>query len=130
MFMLGFPLLLIPFAIYNIIAFLMPGVTWATVVSTVHMVSGADWTMSAGEMLIALAVVLLCGEVIKSTRVGLRTVVEAVPVPVVGIGGVTVERVREVTQTGAAGVAVVNAVMSASDPASVVRRMLQSFADA
>ena len=28
MFMLGFPLLLIPFAIYNIIAFLMPGVSW------------------------------------------------------------------------------------------------------
>ena len=27
MFMLGFPLLLIPFAIYNIIAFLMPGVS-------------------------------------------------------------------------------------------------------
>ena len=26
--MLGFPLLLIPFAIYNIIAFLMPGVSW------------------------------------------------------------------------------------------------------
>ena len=76
MFMLGFPLLLIPFAIYNIIAFLMPGVTWAGVVSTVHMVSGADWTMSAGEILIALAVVLLCGEVIKSTRVGLRTVVD------------------------------------------------------
>jgi hypothetical protein len=72
--MLGFPLLLIPFAIYNIIAFLMPDVTWAGVVSTVHMVSGGDWTMSAGEMLVALAVVLLCGEVIKSTRIGLRTV--------------------------------------------------------
>ena len=28
MFLLGFPLLLIPFAIYNIIAFLMPGVSW------------------------------------------------------------------------------------------------------
>jgi hypothetical protein len=26
--MLGFPFLLIPFAIYNIIAFLMPDVTW------------------------------------------------------------------------------------------------------
>ena len=26
--LIGFPLLLIPFAIYNIIAFLMPGVTW------------------------------------------------------------------------------------------------------
>ena len=29
--MLGFPLLLIPFAIYNIIAFLMPDVTWTGV---------------------------------------------------------------------------------------------------
>ena len=73
--MLGFPLLLIPFAIYNIIAFLMPDVTWTGVVTTVHMVSGADWTMSAGDLLITLAIVLLCGEVVKSTRVGLRNVV-------------------------------------------------------
>jgi hypothetical protein len=76
MFMLGFPLLLIPFAIYNIIAFLMPGVSWTGVISTVHMVSGADWTMSAGDTLIAFAIVLLCGEIIKSTRIGLRTVVD------------------------------------------------------
>jgi len=76
MFMLGFPLLLVPFAIYNIIAFLMPGVTWTGVISTVHMVSGADWTMAAGDMLVALAIVLLCGEIIKSTRVGVRTVVD------------------------------------------------------
>ena len=73
--MLGFPLLLILFAIYNIIAFLMPDVTWTGVVTTVHMVSGADWTMSAGDLLIALAIVLLCGEVVKSTRIGLRNVV-------------------------------------------------------
>ncbi|HEX3161315.1 MAG TPA: hypothetical protein VHQ92_01955, partial [Pseudolabrys sp.] len=70
------PLLLIPFTIYNIIAFLMPGVTWTGVVATVHMVSGADWTMSAGDILIALAIVLLCGEVMKSTRIGIRTVVD------------------------------------------------------
>jgi len=76
MFVLGFPLLLIPFAIYNIIAFLMPGVTWTGVVATVHMVSGADWTMSAGDILIALAIVLLFGEVMKSTRIGIRTVVD------------------------------------------------------
>jgi hypothetical protein len=76
MFVLGFPLLLIPFAIYNIIAFLMPGVTWAGVVATVHMVSGADWTMSAGDILIALAIILLCGEVMKSTRIGIRTVID------------------------------------------------------
>jgi hypothetical protein len=76
MFMLGFPLLLVPFAIYNIIAFLMPGVSWTGVISNVHMVSGADWTMSAGDVLVASAIVLLCGEIIKSTRVGLRTVVD------------------------------------------------------
>jgi hypothetical protein len=76
MFVLGFPLLLIPFAIYNIIAFLMPGVTWTGVVATVHMVSGADWTMSVGDILVALAIILLCGEVMKSTRIGVRTVVD------------------------------------------------------
>ena len=74
--MLGFPLLLIPFAIYNIIAFLMPGVTWTGVITTVHMASGANWTMSAGDMLVALAILLLCGEVLKSTRIGIRTVVD------------------------------------------------------
>jgi hypothetical protein len=74
--MLGFPLLLVPFAIYNIIAFLMPGVAWTGVVSTVHMMSGADWTMSAGDMLITSAILLLFGEVLKSTRIGMRTVVD------------------------------------------------------
>jgi hypothetical protein len=74
--MLGFPLLLIAFAIYNMVAFLMPGVSWTGVVSTVHMVSGADWTMSAGDILVALAILLLCGEILKSTRIGIRTVVD------------------------------------------------------
>jgi membrane-anchored protein YejM (alkaline phosphatase superfamily) len=76
MFILGFPLLLIPFAIYNIIAFLMPGVSWTATLTTEHMVSGADWTMSAGDMLITLAILLLFGEMMKSTRIGIRTVVD------------------------------------------------------
>ncbi|HET7191222.1 MAG TPA: hypothetical protein VFI98_04860 [Pseudolabrys sp.] len=76
MFMLGFPLLLVPFAIYNIVAFLMPGVTWSGAVTTVHMVSGADWSMSAGDVLITLAILLLFGEIMKSTRIGIRTVVD------------------------------------------------------
>jgi hypothetical protein len=76
MFILGFPLLLVPFAIYNIIAFLMPGVSWTGALTTVHIVSGADWTMSAGDMLIALAILLLFGEMMKSTRIGVRSVVD------------------------------------------------------
>ena len=74
--LVGFPLLLIPFAIYNIIAFLMPGVSWTGAFSTVHMVSGADWSMSAGDMLITLSILLLFGEMMKSTRIGMRTVVD------------------------------------------------------
>jgi len=76
MFMLGFPLLLIPFAIYNIVAFLMPGVSWTATATTVHVVSGADWTMSAGDMLVALGILVLFGEIMKSTRIGIRTVVD------------------------------------------------------
>jgi len=76
MFLIGFPLLLVPFAIYNIIAFLMPGVSWSSTLTTVHLASGADWTMSASDMLITLAVLLLFGEVMKSTRIGMRTVVD------------------------------------------------------
>ena len=74
--LIGFPLLLIPFAIYNIIAFLMPGVSWTSALTTAHIVSGGDWSMSAGDMLITLAVLLLFGEMMKSTRIGIRTVVD------------------------------------------------------
>ena len=76
MFLIGFPLLLIPFAIYNIVAFLMPGVGWTGALTTVHMVSGGDWSMSAGDMLITLAILVLFGEIMKSTRIGIRTVVD------------------------------------------------------
>jgi hypothetical protein len=76
MFMLGFPLLLIPFAIYNIIAFLMPSVAWTSVVSTVHMMSGTDWTMTTGDVLVAVAILLLCGEVMKSSRISRRTIID------------------------------------------------------
>jgi hypothetical protein len=76
MFLIGFPLLLLPFAIYNIIAFLMPGVSWSGTIASIHMVSGADWTMTASQVLIAFALLLLFGEIMKATRIGVRTVVD------------------------------------------------------
>jgi hypothetical protein len=76
MFMLGFPLLLVPFAIYNIIAFLMPGVSWTSALISIHMASGAECSLSPGDILITLAILLLFGEVMKSTRIGVRTVVD------------------------------------------------------
>jgi len=59
---------------------------------------------------------------------GLQRVVRAVPTPVVAIGGITVDRAPEVAATGAAGIAVVGAVMAASDPTAVTRAFLRSFA--
>jgi hypothetical protein len=76
MYLLGFPLLLITFAVYNIVAFLMPGVSWTGTLFSVHMVSGADWAMSVGDLLITLAILLLAGEVMKSTRIGTRTIID------------------------------------------------------
>ncbi len=76
MYLIGIPLLLLPFAIYNMVAFLMPGVSWTAPIFSVHMMSGADWTMSASDVLIVFAILALFGEVMKSTRIVLRTVVD------------------------------------------------------
>ena len=76
MFVLGFPLLLIPFAIYNMIAFLTPGVGWTTPVTTVHMMSGQDWVLTWEDLLLAFAILLLWVEIIKSTRIGMRSVMD------------------------------------------------------
>jgi hypothetical protein len=78
MFVLGFPLLLIPFAIYNIIVFLMPGVAWTAPVTTVHMMSGQDWVLTWEDILLAFAILLLAVEIMKSTRIGMRTIVDHV----------------------------------------------------
>lgn len=58
---------------------------------------------------------------------GLRGVVEAVDVPVVGIGGVDPENVRAIAGAGAAGAAVIRAVMAADDIGHTVERLLAAF---
>ena len=68
--MVGFPLLLIPLAIYNIIVFLMPGVSLAEPVVKLTLMSGAEWPLTLSDMLLALAILLLLFEVIKGARPG------------------------------------------------------------
>lgn len=58
----------------------------------------------------------------------LRAVAAAVDVPVIGIAGVTADRVPSVLATGAHGVAVVSAVTAADDPAGAVRTLLDRIA--
>jgi hypothetical protein len=68
--MIGFPLLLIPLAIFNIIVFLMPGVSFTDPIVTVALVSKATWKVTFGDMLLALGMLLLLLEVFKAARPG------------------------------------------------------------
>jgi hypothetical protein len=70
--MVGFPLLLIPLAIYNIIVFLMPGVSLAEPIVKLTLMSGAEWPLTLGDMLLALGILLLLFEVIKGARPGAK----------------------------------------------------------
>jgi hypothetical protein len=70
--MVGFPLLLIPLAICNIIVFLMPGLSFAAPLFTVPLVSGVGWSVTLSDLLLALAILMLLFEVIKGARPGAK----------------------------------------------------------
>jgi hypothetical protein len=70
--MIGFPLLLIPLAICNIIVYLMPGVSFAAPLFTLTLMSGVAWPVTLSDVLIALGILLLLFEVIKGARPGAK----------------------------------------------------------
>jgi hypothetical protein len=70
--MVGFPLLLIPLAIYNIIVFLMPGLSFAEPLVTVPLTSGAPWPVTLSDGLLALGILMLLLEVMKGARPGAK----------------------------------------------------------
>ena len=70
--MIGFPLLLIPLAIYNIIAFLMRDVSFAAALITVPLPSGTAWPVTLSDVLLTLGVLMLLCEVIKGARPGAK----------------------------------------------------------
>jgi hypothetical protein len=70
--MVGFPLLLIPLAIYNIIVFLMPTVSFTDPLVKLTLMSGAEWTVTLSDILLTLTILLLLAEVIKGARPGAK----------------------------------------------------------
>jgi hypothetical protein len=70
--MVGFPLLLIPLAVYNIIVFLMPGVSFADPLIKLTLMSSAEWQVTLSDILLGLGIVLLLFEVIKGARPGAK----------------------------------------------------------
>jgi len=74
-FLIGFPLLIIPLAIYNIVAFLMP-VDWNAQVASIGMMSGGLLTITFSDLLLALGLLFLFLEIFKATRHGTRAIVD------------------------------------------------------
>ena len=70
--MVGFPLLLIPLAIYNCVAFLMPTVSFSEPLFKLTLMSGVDWQVTLSDVLIAVGIFLLMFEVIKGARPGAK----------------------------------------------------------
>ena len=73
------PLLVIPFILYNILAFTMfggqPG-GWANQLFQIKMVSGVEWTLTWGDLMLVIGLVCLFFEVLKSTNTGRSSIVE------------------------------------------------------
>jgi thiamine-phosphate pyrophosphorylase len=63
------------------------------------------------------------GDAVGAERIA--QVAAAVRIPVVGIGGITIENAPPVLLAGAAGVAVISAVMRAADPEAAARALLR-----
>ena len=57
----------------------------------------------------------------------LAVVAQRLHIPVIAIGGITPERVREVRAAGARGVAVISAILAAQSPADATRRFLTAL---
>jgi len=77
-YLIGFPLLIIPFAIYNMIAFLLPGMGWVDRIASIRLISGQDWTVTPQDILLAVSVLFLAVEIMKSTRMSMRAILDHV----------------------------------------------------
>lgn len=80
MYLIGFPLLIVPFVVYNIFEFLIPaagpGAFWSKPLIQMHLASGADWSLTAGELLIGVSILILFVELLKSTRLSSRSIMD------------------------------------------------------
>jgi hypothetical protein len=73
------PLMIVPLIVYNLVLIGLIGGGVSALGSTItslSMMSGATWTMSLGDLLITVSLVLLFIEVLKATRTGSWSVID------------------------------------------------------
>jgi hypothetical protein len=66
--MFGVPLLIIPFAIYNIVVFLMPGLSFDREIWHFRMASEGEWGIAGGDLMVAGSIFILLIEMVKAAR--------------------------------------------------------------
>jgi hypothetical protein len=76
MFLLGVPLLIFSFAIYNIVAFLLPGFLWSMEVVQFRLASGSNLSITAGDLIVGGSILVLLIEMIKAARLSRRSIVD------------------------------------------------------
>jgi len=64
---MGVPLLIIPFAIYNLLAFLL-SFSWTTELWPITLSSGDKVTPTAGDAIVAASILILMFELLKAAR--------------------------------------------------------------
>lgn len=63
----------------------------------------------------------------KITKKDLKEIVESINIPVVAIGGITLDNASELTNTGIKGLSVVSAIMSSDNPRESAEKLLNIF---
>jgi hypothetical protein len=77
MYLLAFPLLLVPFALYNMIAFLL-GMEFNARMFGVPLLSGRTMDVTLGDLMVLLGVILLYFEILKSTQMSSKAIMDHV----------------------------------------------------
>jgi hypothetical protein len=75
MYLIGFPLLLIPFVLYNMAAFLLD-MDLSTPMFSMPLLSGRSMAVSTGDLLVLLGIFLLYLEILKATRLASRAIMD------------------------------------------------------
>lgn len=73
--LINIPLMIVPFIIYNVVMMTSDIYIWDTILFGIPMVSEVLWLMRLSDLMIVIGLFLLFFEILKSTRIGVRSVV-------------------------------------------------------
>ena len=71
MFLIAFPLLLIPFTLYNMFAFLL-NMPFSDTLFSIPLLTKAQMPVTTGDLIVAIAILLFYVEVLKAARLGAK----------------------------------------------------------